>query len=322
MAALHDSVVAAERGHDDDAVARAWAQLVHLELARGHLPDALLWSRYADALCDRVRACDRWRPNLTAERAMLFSALGRRDDALKEAQRALVFAAKQPEGDHIALDARDKAATVLADADRLDEAIAQERSILADTEHTFGPGHQSTLSSRNNLSAMLAMAHRFDEALPVARSAYELTSAAFGPEVSDTATSLVALGEIEEGLGQLENARQHLTHVAQIYEKNGIGGPNLVDALTHLGRVQQRLGDAGAGATLARAVSAGETAKVGPAELAPTRMALAQALPATERKRAVEQATKARDAFAQAAKSGDAAAAKSRDEADAFLRAH
>jgi tetratricopeptide (TPR) repeat protein/predicted Ser/Thr protein kinase len=318
ITALHDSALSAERTRYDRAAFHAWFQLSQIERWRGRPAEALLWSRYAEVVCDRLATCP-LRPLLLADRARLHSADGHRAEAVAEARRALALLGQTREGDYDAIDTRGSAATVLADAGFVDEAIAIQRSALAEAERAFGRTNQMTVGIMMNLASFLILA-RSDEALPLARSSYELILATFGPDAIDTGSACVILGQAQEAAGDLAGAHEHLKRALDNLEKNGIGGPNVVEVLTHLGQVEHRLGRPEAQTTLARALSAGESAHLGAGELAATRLALAQALPARDHARAVALATQARDAFAAAAKSGDASAAAQRDQADAWLK--
>src|SRR5262249_55373506 len=175
------------------------------------------------------------------------------------------------------------------------EGLPLFRRNLESSLKPFGSEHRFSRTTANNLGDSLVRAGHFGDALALLEPVVELDRRVAPP--SSLAIALTTLGGAEQGAGRLPSARDHLREAVALMEKQSMGGATLLEALEHLGQVQLALHEDGARATLERAVALGESAKLSPLLVAPSRFALARALPAGELARARTLATEARAAM-------------------------
>jgi len=159
---------------------------------------------------------------------------------------------------------------------------------------------------------------RYAEAAQVLEPSLATCARVRGGDDSLTSDFLSNLADSERHLGRLPRAIEHAQRALVIYQQRKMDGLNLVSPLYALGEAERALGKAEAPATLARALSVGESAKLSADALAQVRFALAQSLPARDHGRALELAKAARQSFAGPGE----AAARHRAEVDAWLAQH
>jgi tetratricopeptide (TPR) repeat protein len=95
VADLHAAATAAEAGHDDDALARAWIRIVYMEGFRAHhFADAERWQHYARAVVDRLGRPLQLELALLEDTSLSLLAQQRSNDAraLTEQRRAIILA--------------------------------------------------------------------------------------------------------------------------------------------------------------------------------------------------------------------------------------
>jgi tetratricopeptide (TPR) repeat protein len=321
IAALREVVPLAERAHDDRTLWQVWRMLAFADLQIGRDEDGLWWANDADAVAERMHL--KTELEVAALRARFLVRLGRSAEAEAEVRRALpLLDEMSPSNSAVAASrdlSRDLFAGALLEMGHAEEALPLFQRNLTVMVQTFGREHPNTRKQTNNLIACLLALERYPEALALAEPLVELDRRLFGSQHPSTAIALINLGEAEQGAGRLRPALAHLREAVAVLDQRRIGGELLVEALTHLGMAEHALDQPTASATLRRALSVGESAKLSPLILAPTSFALAQALPAHDAERATQLATRARDAWAVSAKSGDTSAARQRDRSEAWL---
>jgi tetratricopeptide (TPR) repeat protein len=322
IAGWHQSAATAERARHDRMVAMSWRQLTYATMIQGRLEEALMWARYAEAGSERVGAPASTRAEVVAYRSAILAQLGRTDETLEAGRTVLALCATPPKNESQAFvmqASRGNAIEALSLVGYYEEAITAGRALRDELVKSRGSEHPFAIAALANVASYLALAERFDEAVPLAEEALTMADRSLGPTANETGTAALALGDAEAGLGRLEPATVHLQRALGIFEQSSPGGPSVVYALTRLGEIAQgqKRPDI---PELERALALGNEAKLSPLLLAPTRFALARALPAAARERARGLATEARDAYAGSAKVGAEAIARKRDRVEAWLQ--
>jgi hypothetical protein len=319
VATLQDAAVAGQRARADQVVLAAWLHLARtVGMQLGRIDEGILWSRYADALAGRIRVKPYLRGQILGNWAMMLAQAGRAGEAVATARRALTFDdGTLSEAESAGL--RNTVAAALGSAGHSEEALGMLRLAAQQLEHAEGAEHTDVLITRLNLGGALNEVERYADASQVLEPSLATCARVRGEDDSLTADFLANLADSDRHLGRLPRAIEHAQRAIVIYQQRKMDGLNLVSPLYALGEAERALGKPEAPATLARALSVGESAKLSAEALAPVRFALAQALPPREHGRARELATVARDSFAR---SGDAAAQRQRAEVDAWLAQH
>ena len=107
-------------------------------------------------------------------------------------------------------------AVALETLDRIDEAIAYQRSALGELQRMYGPEHPAVATAIHNLGHFSRADGRLDEAQTYVREALIQRERLQGPEHRDVARSLTTLGEIESRLGDHEAALSGLRRALDI----------------------------------------------------------------------------------------------------------
>jgi tetratricopeptide (TPR) repeat protein len=199
----------------------------------------------------------------------------------------VVYAAYDPELDRkLALKIiRRSAGDGDAAARELQERLKREAQAMARVAHpnvvsVHDVGRRAySIIGVGNQAGTLVQLERFAEALPLAQQAAALAKKSLGPTANETAETLITLGSAEAGMARWSDAQAHLERGLALHQRSSVNGAQYVVGLTYLARVQLRTNPAAAIAALERALDAGKTAKLSPLLLAPTRFALAEALP-------------------------------------------
>ncbi|WP_437913932.1 serine/threonine-protein kinase [Sorangium sp. So ce302] len=235
----------------------------------------------------------------------LFNTQGKYRDALPRIERAIAIQERALGPDHPFLGASvnnlGNALVMLGETDAARRAHERVRAIR---EKALGPDHPDVASSLNNIGAVLEMQQKFAEATPYYERSLAIREKALGPDHANVAASLGNLGSAlvaqkryAEGLVRLERA-------AAIQEKAlGPSSHAVAAMLTGIASAYNEKGEPGKArpfAERALAIYAAKGEGVSPIELADTRFHAARALwgSARDRKRAVELASQARDAYA------------------------
>jgi tetratricopeptide (TPR) repeat protein/tRNA A-37 threonylcarbamoyl transferase component Bud32 len=243
----------------------------------------------------------------------IYREMGNNAQALENAKQALAIDVKRLGALHPdTLKAQQNLGVGLYLAGDLPGAAAAVEKAAAGREALFGPDSQLVAQSLNSLGYVQLRMKQLGRAQPTLEKALaiQLRKDPDAGPVSDTEASLV---ELYLALGQPDTALPHAQHALAIRQHDGMDTPDLAEALMLLGRVQlAQHQERAAQATLMRALAILEkrAAVVDPEWLPRTRLALADAVVASDRPRARALADQAR-AFAPL-----------RAEADAWLAAH
>jgi tetratricopeptide (TPR) repeat protein len=214
----------------------------------------------------------------------------------------------------------------LGNIERLDGnfelAASQYRRALDVLERKHGPDHASVATVTMNVATMDLMLGNVDAAKRGFERALAIQERVIGRDHPDTAMTLAGLGDALYAQHDYAGARAVYERAAAIVEKaSGADRVMLAFPLTGLAETLLSLGDiAGARAAAERAVALREPTNPEPLQLARSQIVLARALwsSATERRRAIELARRARDTFAAHRRAGERPLA----EAESWLRAH
>jgi tetratricopeptide (TPR) repeat protein len=319
IATLQQAVAVAERAHDDKIVWDAWRFISFSNMQLGRPQEALVWAENASAVSERMH--DKiGQLGMGAMETRLLERVGRADESLALAHRLLPSIDTMEDEAH-AFMYRDMIAGAITEMGHAEEALPLFERNLAIGRRLYGSAYFLTRHVYNNKVACLLALERYKEALPDAEEVMGANERIYGHDHPSTGIALINLGEAEEGVGRLAEAREHLERAIAIFDSHSVAGELLVEALTHLGQVQLAMSDEHAAATLERALGVGAAAKLGALLVAPARFAPARTLERRQPERAVALAQQARDAFAQAAASGAGQAPAQRDRVVAWLQA-
>jgi len=229
--------------------------------------------------------------------------LGRYDEARGRVESALALyeRALGPEHPRVA-NTLTNLGNVLEAQGNYDEAVRAYERALAIFEKKLGADHPRVAEALNNLGNVLDAQGKRDEA----RSSYEHALAvfekAYGPEHPRVGAALHNVGAIFVERGEYAVARTYLERALAIFEKKlGPEHPLAAYPLTSLSDVYLELGRLDQATVFAeRAVRIREAKPGDAADLAESRLALAEALWTTrrDRPRALALAKQARDAYA------------------------
>ncbi|WP_438040633.1 tetratricopeptide repeat protein [Sorangium sp. So ce128] len=316
-----------EQGKYDEAAQHVERALAGLEKALGpsHPEVGATWSRlgtvllhlerfddaeraYTRALAVREETLGASHPSVALtlnSLGRLFNTQGKYRDALPRIERAIAIQERALGPDHPFLGASvNNLGNALVMLGETDAARRAHERVLAIREKALGPDHPDVASSLNNIGAVLEMQQKFAEATPYYERSLAIREKALGPDHANVAASLGNLGSAlvaqkryAEGLVRLERA-------AAIQEKAlGPSSHAVASMLTGIASAYNEKGEPGKArpfAERALAIYAAKGEGVSPIELADTRFHAARALwgSARDRKRAVELATQARDAYA------------------------
>lgn len=201
-------------------------------------------------------------------------------------------------------DSLDNLGVVLFHQGAFAEAKANYEQALALRLAALGPGHRDVGTSHNNLGGLAMDTGDAKGAAAHLETALAIYEKALGPTHADLAIPLSNLGELAARRGDFAQSLAYCTRALGIDEASAPDDPKLAYDLVCIGEAHLGAGaPAQAVAPLERALAL-RTASPGDAgELARTKFALARALPASAKARAVTLATQAREGFAAA---GDA----------------
>lgn len=193
---LHDALVNALAGRDDEAAARAATELVlAIGIRQAHYDEGSRWADVAEALAGRMQNKDELLGEFFSARTVLREREGKYDDALADGKRALE------------LDLR-----------------------------VFGPDHYTVAQTYYHLGAVHYFRAEYAEALEAYRKCIEIQSRNVGPDHPDLIGARVgmadvygdsgdherALAEYQQALAMLVRARPEDPDIAMI--RNNMGG--------------------------------------------------------------------------------------------------
>ncbi|HEX4460703.1 MAG TPA: tetratricopeptide repeat protein [Polyangia bacterium] len=314
----HDTRV--EGPADQLNLAPDYHQLGNIHEARGEYPAAL--EAYQHAYSVERAALGPDHPNLAKTlvgMADVYGESGEHERALAMYDRALVeFRRLQPDNPSLPMVYNNMGEELRA-LGRTEQALAQYRRALEIWQVKLGPSYETVVALGNIAQGEVDLGRDADALRDFLRG-QEVCDQALGPKHAACGANLAGMGKAYRLLGKLDLARDDFARALAILEAaHGAKSAKLVPALLGLGRVDvARHNGAAAIAPLERALVLREAEPDDGSELAEVRLALAEALPATARPRAVTLATQARDAFAK----GGPRVAPLLTEATAWLAAH
>ena len=248
----------------DDANWRLWAQLEpHLSTVIHHLREFPLdldtrdvLSTYAAWLVYNARydeATSVYRttvaiaehqggpdaPKLASELVGLSSVLsarGRMSEAEATVRRAIRIFESTPDPHPHLCYGLDILARILADTNRLTEAIAVSEKAISASEKTFGDAHPRTIACVHNLASWLIADHRLQEAEPLLHRVLKGMTKQFGPDHPNVAATLNELGELARMGKRLADAEAYFRGAVTIVEASPLKeGPEMATYLNNLG---------------------------------------------------------------------------------------
>jgi tetratricopeptide (TPR) repeat protein len=323
LADLADAVID-RAGSEDLLRARLSSFRGSVLLTQGRRDEALAHQQRALEVCERELGPDH--PQVAQALEKLGAALeeqGRYDDALIRYERALAIWERALGPDHPRLAVSlNNISVVHSDQERWEDALAYSRRALRLLERALGSDHRRVAELLINLANALHGLERLDEAREHLERVLQILEKAYGTGHPNVATVLNNLGNLLRDQGHPKEALEHLERALNIWQQAlPADHPILAYPLTNMGVVYlDDLGDPGRAITsFERALALREAGTVAPAERAATRFALARALwlARTDRKRALELATVARQEYVAAGEPGRAYVTK----IDAWLAA-
>ncbi|XXX75567.1 tetratricopeptide repeat protein [Sorangium sp. So ce134] len=293
-------------GPDHPDVATAESRLGNVLLRLERFDGAESAFHRARALQERILGPDHPHVALTLNSlGRLFTAQSRNREALPFIERAVAIQERALGPDHpflaASLNNLGNALLMLGETDRA--RGAHERA-LAIRERALGPEHPDVATSHNNLGAIFETQRKLAEAAPHYARALAIRERALGPEHPSLASTLANLASVLVAQKKHAEALPHLERALAIQEKTvGPGSIGVASALTGLAAAYNEMGkpaEALPRAERALAIYAATAKGVPPLELADTRLHAARALwgAGRDRRRALELAAKARDAYA------------------------
>jgi eukaryotic-like serine/threonine-protein kinase len=178
-------------------------------------------------------------------------------------------------------------------------ALANQQHVLALREKALGPDHPDVAESLVNLAIEAKNLERWELIDPSYRRALALFTKAYGPASFEVGVTYINLGEAKRAQRQLDAAAAAYAHAQQILgAKLGENHPLLAHVWNGTGQLELARGHVErARPLLERAVAMREHDKTDATDLAESRFALATAIAATDRPRAITLATAAREAY-------------------------
>jgi eukaryotic-like serine/threonine-protein kinase len=219
--ALIEAVAEAERAAHDVVRAKAAVQLfVVVGIGLGRTADAHHWRDVAAAMVERIgdRADTRLRLRLLNESGRLFSAEGKRKEALEFHQRAMALVERELGPDDPAI-ASTLLALALASDDPSDDKVQLMRRALGLVERTLGTEHPQVTYYWMGIGSAHAELGQYREALAAFERSLALYRATYGDEYPDVATALMNIGEVYLSLENPTAARRAFDQALPIVEK-------------------------------------------------------------------------------------------------------
>jgi tetratricopeptide (TPR) repeat protein len=241
---LHRAIEAAEAGRDDQAAARGWGALAYLVGERlNRFSDERLFLDHARAALERLGGDAAIEQDLANTAGALAYHEGRRDDELKEFERAVALRAKMSGPD----DGRalTNLAMAIADVGRLDDSIAAFQKALTVREALFGPHHPEVALTLDGMAGTLEAAGRDAEAMDAFRRALRIREEALGLQHPDLAMSLNGIATLLQRQGKFDEAIRAHERVLAIVEKDA--GKESLPAATVLANLSADYGAQGKG---------------------------------------------------------------------------
>ncbi|MEZ4453706.1 MAG: serine/threonine-protein kinase [Nannocystaceae bacterium] len=320
--ALDDAFFTAESTHDDEILARIALSELYTTTTRLELAAAERWAKHARALLDRLGDTpsllrDTLESELSSSLGTLHLHAGRLDQAEAAYRDAIARTTRLP-GDHDLRIAgmHNNLGNLLVRRGELDRAAIDLDRAAALYREVLGPHHPLVAIALNNRGELAMRRGAPDEARVSYDRARAILVAAVGPSHPHVGVLDNNLGYLALSLGDPVAATERFRRAQGVFEAAfGPEAPPLAYPLTGLGEALLAEGQVDdARETLELALRLRDQGI--PNDVARTRYALARALEATDRPRALELAGAAREGYA----SVGPAYRRELDEVDAWIR--
>jgi tetratricopeptide (TPR) repeat protein len=245
-AALSEAVEAAAHAHEDAISSQAWSELAWVVGYEQERPaEGLAFATAAETVAVRTDAAPHDLAGIAQTRALIWSAKGDNEAALREARRALILADRDRTTDPT--QATDVLGTIaLIETAQADYAHAEAtlRDVLARRRSELGEGHPQVADAFDNLGVVRFHQGAYEEARKDYEQALAMRTAALGGDSRDVGTSHNNLGGLLMETGDDRGAAYHLEIALQIYEHVlGTEHADLAIPLSNLGELATRRGD-------------------------------------------------------------------------------
>jgi tetratricopeptide (TPR) repeat protein len=154
-------------------------------------------------------------------------------------------------GDHlgarsaVTLGFRERMARAAVAAGHADEAIAQFKELVADTEEAAGPGREQTIAVRASLAQAYRAGGRLEDSISLAEQVVTECERAFGPAQPPTTQSLHTLAGAYAGAGRDSEAAAALNRCLAARERSaGLMQPGTIAVRQQLAELYRRTGHA------------------------------------------------------------------------------
>ncbi|HET9987745.1 MAG TPA: tetratricopeptide repeat-containing protein kinase family protein, partial [Kofleriaceae bacterium] len=241
--ALERAVAAAAHAHEDVISSDAWTDLAWVVgYEQGRALEGLAFATAAETVVVRNGGAPHELAGVAQTRALIWSAKGDQDAALREAKRALLLADQDRSADPTqATDVLGTIAMIETDQGDYKSAEQANRDVLARRRSELGEGHPKVADALDNLGVVRYRQGAFDEARRDYEQALAMRLAALGPDARDVGTSHNNLGGLLMETGDDRGAAQHLEAALRIYEKAlGPDHADLAIPLSNLGELATR----------------------------------------------------------------------------------
>jgi len=245
-AALNAAVAAAAHAHEDRISAEAWSDLAWVVGYEQERPaEGLAFATAAETVAVRTDAKPHDLAGIAQTRALIFSAKGDQDAALREAKRALILADRDRLTDPSqATDILGTTAMIETTQGDYPHAEQTLRDVLARRRSELGEGHPKVADALDNLGVVLFHEGNYAEARRDYEQALAMRTAALGADSRDVGTSHNNLGGLLMETGDDRGAEAHLAAALHIYEHVlGSDHADLAIPLSNLGELATRRGD-------------------------------------------------------------------------------
>ncbi|WAS97330.1 serine/threonine-protein kinase [Nannocystis punicea] len=216
---LAAAIAAASRGHDDHTAATAWTDLVYH--VGTHKPDAVRLDAHrfaAEAAIVRAGDDASLRARLDLGVANGLRLLGRYDEALAPAQRALALYQRDDPGNaHNLADALHSLALIHHRLEALDEAQRTFDRAIAAHERAYGRAHPVTASVLCHAATLALERDDLDRAEALAREAHDVRQRTLPKGNVALAESARILAELAALRGDLDGAQARYDEALAIY---------------------------------------------------------------------------------------------------------
>ncbi|HXU45518.1 MAG TPA: serine/threonine-protein kinase, partial [Thermoanaerobaculia bacterium] len=251
-ATLFAALAAAQKGHHDALVARAWTQLVwEVGFHQTRFDEGERWGRMAAASLDRLGGAAE-NPELDADLASNLGAArdlkGDHAAGVALETRALAIYEKALGPDHPSVSrALNRLGNAWFQGEHYTEALAAYRKALELTLRTLGPRHPTVAVRLGNIALVLEAQGRTQESLATQLRALRIEEAALGPDHPRLAATHGNLSGLLLIMDRPEEALVHARRALEIDQASGdpadlgISWLNVSDNLLALGRFREAL---------------------------------------------------------------------------------